>query len=615
MPVQPAAQPSPGEFSLSALAALAALVGDPLWDPADEPPTEAELAGCCPDPLAGPPDGDDAWLADLTSEQLDELAAELAAARPQAALESVGAGFTHRAAAAGIAAGEVGWEPDYAAPAPTRPTAGFAAGGPLDLADAGLVLAQFADQATAAGLAGLSDDELVGLLCASRRLASRQAAAELAATAELDARRRRDAAARPSTPANTSSAVGEQVSAELAAALTLTGRAADSLLALARDLARLPQVRAALAAGRIDLAKARVFAAELAALDGPAAARIAARYLDRAEGWTISQLRRALRAAVLAADPAAGKRKMDKARKDTRVEAWQEGSGNAALSGRELPPAQAIAADARIGQIARALKARGAPGTLDQLRAHVYLALLLGTDPASLLGGEPGTAAPALGEPASPAGLGGAIHLTLPALTWLGLADRPGELAGLGPIDPHTARDLAAMMTAGGSAAWHVTLTGPDGRAVAHACPHSQPPSPAQPPWRVGPPARAGPDPRAAWLAALDFDWLETGPCQHTRQTPGYQPGPKLRHLLAIRNPSCTAPGCRRPATRCDNEHTTPYDQGGRSCECNCGPVCRKHHRVKQTPGWHLTQPRPGTFAWATPSGRTFTTRPEPYLV
>ena len=596
MPVQLAAQPDPEEFGLPAL------VGDPWWEPPDEPPTEAELTGCCPDPLAGPPDGEDAWLADLSSVQLDELATELAAARPRAARESVGAGFTHRAAAEGIAAGDTSWEPPYAAPAPTRSAAGFAAGDPLDAADAGLVLAHYAQDAADHGLAGLSDDELVGLLAASRRLASWQAAAELTAAAELDARRRRDAAALADTPANTSSAVGEQVSAELAAALTLTGRAADALLALARDLARLPQVRAALAAGRIDLAKARVFASELAALGGPAANEIAARYLDRAAGWTTSQLRRALRAAALAADPQSGKRKMDEARKDARVEAWQEGSGNAALSGRELPAAEAIAADARIGQIARALKANGVPGNLDQIRASVFLDLLLGRDPQSLLGDKPGCTAKAFGEPTGLAGLGGTIHLTLPAMTWLGLTDRPGDLAGLGPIDGYTARDLADMMTTAGTAAWHVTLTRPDGRAVAHACPRDPPP-------------RAGPRQGAAWLAGLAFDWLQRDPCEHTRQSPGYQPGAKLRHLLAIRNPVCTAPGCRRPAARCDNEHTIPHHRGGLTCECNCGPMCRRDHRIKQAPGWQVTQIEPGTFRWTTPSGRTYITEPERHPV
>ena len=38
-----------------------------------EEPTEADLAGLCPDLLAGPPDGEDAWLGDLSLAELDAL--------------------------------------------------------------------------------------------------------------------------------------------------------------------------------------------------------------------------------------------------------------------------------------------------------------------------------------------------------------------------------------------------------------------------------------------------------------------------------------------------------------------------------------------------------------
>jgi|SRR5215467_6478075 len=69
---------------------------------------------------------------------------ELAAARPPAARETVAAGFTHRTAVAGIAAGQVGWQPHDAAPQPARPASGFAADGPLDALDAGIVLAGLA---------------------------------------------------------------------------------------------------------------------------------------------------------------------------------------------------------------------------------------------------------------------------------------------------------------------------------------------------------------------------------------------------------------------------------------------------------------------------------------
>jgi hypothetical protein len=94
------------------------------------------------------------------------------------------------------------------------------------------------------------------------------------------------------------------------------------------------------------------------------------------------------------------------------------------------------------------------------------------------------------------------------------------------------------------------------------------------------------------------------GPLPRPAPPPGWPP---------IRNPHCTAPGCRLPATRCDDDHTLAYDTAAASCECNLGPRCRHHHRVKQTQGWRLTQPEPGIYTWTTPSGWQYTTGPENY--
>ena len=330
------------------------------------------------------------------------------------------------------------------------------------------------------GLGSLGDDELVGLLRAARRLASWQAAVEFRAVGELDARRKRESG-RPGW-----SRVSEHISCELAAALTLTGRSADSLLCLSRDLARLPMVLRALAEGRIDRARAEIFAAELAALDDVAAAKIANALCDIAGSMTTSRLRYALRRMVLAVDPSGARRRAAKARQDARVEAWSESSGNAALAGRELPSADAIAADRRIAAIARALKEAGATGTMDQLRAAVFVALLTGREPESLqTADEEAGRRPEAGEtrPGPKAetgpgdrswwmgpGLGGSVNLTMPLTAWLGDSDAPGDVAGLGPLDADTCRELAERIRRGPDARWCVTLTGRDGRAVAHAC-------------------------------------------------------------------------------------------------------------------------------------------------
>src|SRR6266702_2030975 len=270
-------------------------------------PSDAELAGCWPDPFAGPPEDGDAWLDGVTAADLDAL---------------LGPGRDERQEAA---------EREYA-------DAEFWAGGKDERLPPGPVLATLSQDVLDAGLTRLSDDELVGVLRASRRLSAWQNGVELAAVAQLDARRMR-AAARPG-----SSRASEHVSAELAAALVLTGRSADLLLGLARDLSRLPAILAALLAGRIDRARAAIFASELAGLGDQSAKAVAMAFAGAAGSMTTGQLRAALRAMVLYIDPRAAQRRAERGRADARVEAWQENSGNGALAGRELPPADAAAA-------------------------------------------------------------------------------------------------------------------------------------------------------------------------------------------------------------------------------------------------------------------------------
>jgi hypothetical protein len=116
------------------------------------PPDDWELCGLVPDPRCGPPDGADAWLTDLPAELLFEY---LAATEDQPCREAIVAGRLPRQPGDGC---------------------GFAAGGAADELPPGPALAGLAGDAWAAGLGRLSDDELVGVLRAARRLASWSAA-------------------------------------------------------------------------------------------------------------------------------------------------------------------------------------------------------------------------------------------------------------------------------------------------------------------------------------------------------------------------------------------------------------------------------------------------------
>jgi len=223
----------------------------------------------------------------------------------------------------------------------------------------------------------------------------------------------------------------------------------------------------------------------------------------------------------------------------------------------------------------------------------------------------------------------------MPLATWLGLSDAPGHAAGYGPLDAGDSRDLAARLARQRGARWCITLTGEGGRPVAHGCARRGPgpsgrsrPPPRRPPRSGasagGSPGSTGSSRRAAtprgwpadvsgWLTGIAISRLETGDCRHPRESRSYRPPPSLRHVITIRQPTCSFPGCRRPAIRCDDDHTLPYDQGGRTCECNLAPLCRRHHRAKQARGWQLGQPEPGTMVWVTPSGRSYATGPAAY--
>jgi uncharacterized protein DUF222 len=660
-------------------------------------PSEEELLGVAPDPDYGPPDPEDAWVLDLPGELLDEYFAALPSPPDPA---EIGAGFWHSSKGDG---------------------SGFASGGTSDTLAPGPVLAGLAERVWDGGLDHLDDDALVGVLCAARRLTSWAGALELAATASLANRRLAAEAAGKI-------GVAEHVDDEIAAALTLTGRAAGRLLDLAQTLDRLPATMAALRAGEIDQPRAAVIADETALLGPTHRPAVEAHLLRRAAGQTTGELRAAAKRAVIAVDPAAARKRKEKAQRDARVERWEEEAGTAALAGRDLPPAGVLAADQYLSGIARSLKDAGVEGTMDNLRALAYLTLLAGQPVSSLFPTTPDAAdvdagdsdvdaadADADANAATTAGatiaeattvteggraargaaahgstsdvtsratrgmsgftlppLTGSVNLTMPLATWLGLSEAPGSAAGYGPLDASDARLLGTALAERADTKWCITLTDAEGRPVAHGCasprsrkdqrsktragPDQGSSAGAAPGWggttqaasggdgttraepggagaaragaaragaartgtaRTGTPgagaARAGPGwDGIAWNFALAP--LPADPCSHLRETAAYRPSPGLRHVLEIRHATCTYIGCRRPAERCDQDHTVPYDRGGRTCACNLGPGCRRHHKAKQTPGWRLEQSQPGYLTWTTPNGRSYTTGPTQYL-
>ncbi len=609
------------------------------------------------------PPGEDA----LTAEELAEIreaAGAAAAEEAGAAAEAARLGGTLGAIAAMAVRRGPGQPGSARVPSgeSSSRAAAFGTGMALDVMPASPELALLADAAVGPddSYEGASDSELAGVLAAWDRLEAHMAARKLAAAAEL-IRRRPEPGCGPQGPARMPTAWEEFTGDELAHTLAESRVRADGMLNLAMALeSRLPGTRAALRDGTLTRSKAEIIAWAAALLD-PAEARAAGALVrGRAGRLTPGGLRAAIARAVMEVAP-------EKARRQR----WAEDSGNAALMGRELPPAEVLAADQRITAWARELKRAGLEGDMDMLRARAYLDLLLGKDsrPREYAGvgqdggagqdgadpGDPG-GGPGSGGPDKPAGppggagtggFAGRVTVIVPLTTLLDQAERPGEIPGIGPVDPALARDLAAAAAQNPTTTWCVTVTDEDGHAIGHGCARPEPKNHRRhrgkrdkPGSRDGrdPPARSGPGfaftgtgehgppggygtwrlrtgPSGGRDLLVTLDPIATEECDHRFEARGHDPGVKLRHLSQVRHATCTGPVCRRPSTQADFEHNIPYEAGGRTCLCNGGPKCRHDHRLKQHPRWNVEQLPDSTFRWTTPSGRTYTTEPTRYPI
>ncbi|HEX4091994.1 MAG TPA: DUF222 domain-containing protein [Trebonia sp.] len=521
---------------------------------------------------------------------------------------------------------------------------------------------------------------------------------------------------------------------ELAGALACSTQSAESIACLAWDLgARLPRIAAQLDKGAITSPKAKAIVETFSQLTDPDAAAAEAMIADQLEGKTYTQIMRLAEQAALTVDPGLAERWRKHAQKnDARVTFFREQAGTAGLSGRDLPPDEALAAMATVNARAEQYKESDAfdDTPMDVLRARAYLDLINGIPAATRIAlaeqqddtadaaqaradpqPQSGPAAEAgddLVDPDPEAGAisndcpcaecdGSCVHpdddedpgpedddgpdgpdgpdgrdaptpqpggpstgqarerrpadLVVPLRTLLGLSERPGELHGFGLLDPALARQLAAAAVASSRTEVCVTVTSPEGYAIGHGCARPIRKSP-----RVGPAATPVPLPArlnltipAAALPALSGN---TGPwsltphgspeskndsstwtvllpggrelavridpvpvfgCDHRDETHHYQPSDRLRHLVQIRDGTCTFPPCNRHARESDFEHCLPYDKGGKTCACNAGARSRACHQVKQSPGWNVAQPKPGWHRWETPAGRVYTQEPKRY--
>jgi Domain of unknown function (DUF222) len=402
-----------------------------------------------------------------------------------------------------------------------------------------------------------SDAEVLDLVAAWDRIATWAVARSVAVTAEFA---RRPADSRLGEPGAARGPVGSvrrsHVDDELAVRLGSSRRSVAWRVELAVALATgLPTTGAAFNSGRLDAAKARVVVEECAAASPEAVTAVEAAVIDdRAYAQPAARLRDRVRRAVLVAAPEEAARRAERARAGRSVALTPLPDGMSELWAH-LPAADAAAISTAVDAAARRLKA--APGEtrgMEQLRADCLVApfsnalrtgRLDGADPVTLLqvGGEPV-----------------AVQVTVPAAVLLGVSQRPGELAGYGPIPAPLARELAR------DGRWRRVLTDPAGRVV-----------------------------------------------EVSRQT--YRPTSAVRRLVQVRDLRCRFPGCSAPARRCDLDHVIAFPDGPTAAS-NLIALCRRHHMLKH--GGRGDQPgdvgtdqavptgdAADTMSWRMPDGRS----------
>ncbi|MFI0355341.1 DUF222 domain-containing protein [Actinomadura sp. 9N407] len=562
-------------------------------------------------------------------------------------------------------------------------------------------------------LCDLDDSELIEMMAAARRQTAWAQARELAAIAELTARRHIEDEREPD---HRVLSAGESLIEEIAAALTVTGNAAATLMHTAERLAHaLPGTRTALEQGRIDLLKARVICDATDGMPDHTSTRIETALLEHAAERTTGQLRRRAKSLARRLAPDLCDELADKAGRKRRVEVWDNATGTAALALLDITADDAHAIHAKITAAASAMRTDGDPRPLDQLRADLATLLLRGhplpdaitalitTAPCDVSGTARADAPP------SPA-----HHATHHQRRQYGddldrAGDRiPERTASAIIVDAQAQPEPG---TGNGRRAWqecHV-ITGPisstqtrQGRFILRLGPprpqrprprrpgdrqrsDQQPPLTLQAPatprpsfaeerpalTRPAPPAprpsgaekqaplaenqsggtagtplsiapRAGDDderhvvegaspqqhllrtlandaelrlsalrarlratgqladlPELASQAVRDLhrslvpyrdSWCDTDEAGRHGH-PGYRPPAALRRMIEARHSSCVFPTCNRRVQHCDLDHTIAYDAHGPTCGCNLAPLCRRHHRTKQTPGWWLFQP------------------------
>ena len=412
------------------------------------------------------------------------------------------------------------------------------------------------------------------------------------------------------------------VAIEIATATRRSERTVAKMINDAEQLVRnYPTTLAALEEGQVSALHVRHLVAHACTLPAEARPRFEAQLLEEAAALPAHLFNQKARRMRETQHPASITVRHQQARDKRSVWVSPECDGMATLT-CYLSAVETVAIDDLLDKIARSERSDTDPRTQPQRRADALARLILTPD-----------------NPARPASITANVLVTIPATTVAGVSDEPGQLHGYGPIDPGTARTIAAtaptflrvltrpvtgeptMVTRHWGRATADTLRDnsahPTDRAVRVGSGEqigraNQTDRPNQV-YRTDRTVRTGSGHDADTAERTDpVDGAETATGRDAAGRDRYSASPELRLVLASIDEACRFPGCGRRANRCELDHTTDWAHGGATTPENLTYLCSRHHHLKHETRWTVEADpdRPRHLNWRSPHGRKYSTVP-----
>lgn len=392
----------------------------------------------------------------------------------------------------------------------------------------------------------------------------------------------------------------------LAVRLVADGDRHDRALDAASGLSALHE---AMAAGRLDAYRAGVVAEELAEAPPEVAEAVVGTLRAYLGVDTAVQLRRRCRRAIVRISPDLLRQRARRAREECGLRRWAEEPGVDRWEGT-FPSEDAAEGWAAVDALAQRYVAEGrcsrveaarSVALMDLIRAQTTVDVqLVVTVPATEVeqaghGHRQGRPAGTLDDLAPPGG-------TEPSVD-------PVSSAEDARLSARAARDVCVAADERGRLRPPPTTPGPPShRASAMAAddlievmgPFAGEPMLVRRRWvtDIGVGARV----RSAACHEVSGALLDDGP-----GSAAYRPGARIARLVRLRDGRCRFPGCSVAARFCDLDHVRPWPAGPTSA-ANLMCLCRRHHRVKQLPGWSVRLDPDGRATWSDPTGRVRST-------